>query len=540
MTWVSLGDLSSSPLVQTLNVTRGSIQGVISTVQVTLQAAKAIAEILLKLANDLNDAQALAIKVAVNAMLAIIDEIEKNLGLLYVLGVPPVEINQVVQDWGGVAEITGQALTLSDGSRVELEGSGGNAGFIRTVANSFQDFYDDNRPQFNNTAKVGGAVFLVGADTYYQAIKLIKKLQSLFSPISVDDVKVPRAKNLQAVPAVPTDAGSRYAVKLSWTPAPKLAELLMYGSTRYEIREVVIYKGLLNEPLRRANLASYEIARFVYTGLESTYIDQSFFNELDQPAWAYYGVGLLLNEVYESGAVVELTEPIEITRAAVCVGQPLRKNMGVSPDWVSLTLFDLVPQLGTIFAAIRQFLEELLAKSDAGSSQIQAFIDLLDQQLNKYSAFAEEILETIKEIVDLFTFPTGYFGVFVIPPTDGGNDAFIGAISKALTDTSDPLRPPFDKGTEIVAGAVVMGGANSPEALLALNSTIGLIETIFSGTGNAAAAAARAINDASAAAEAEVCLNDARIKSICETVEASATTFGDDLQPALEEPLCKA
>lgn len=546
MSWTALKADAPSPMVAGLESVKQILSGTIDTLTTVLQTAKKLINLVLKFVVALDDIQAAAIRALCEAALAIIDDIEKNARQMYALGVMPADPNDVIGDWGDIQGLIGNNMTLSDGTAVLLQGGGGNAGFIRTVAESLNDAYDDNRPMFEEDSIVGGAVLIAGADTYVRAIPLIRKLQDLFSSplyskITIDDQRTPAPKGLKARAVAPTGL-NKYEVKLNWDPEPVVSILDIYGNPRYSVREVVIYRSDWDKQVPRGDLSKYEVARIEYNGFQNHWNDTDYPSEQPRPAWRNYAVGFALNEIDAQGNETEIDDPLIVKRISVCLGpggmQPQR-NMGIPPDWSAIGLFDLIPPIGAALSTMRQFIEDQKDAAEAASEQMRKLVDELQREIDRYTDFAEEVAATIQELIDLLSFPEGYFGFKVIGPFDGGNDAFIQELKDSLTDVSDPDRPPFDTGTEIVAGAVFLVGVNKSAGVPALTAMLDLLGMLFGSVRDEASKFSRDLRATVQAAEDEICLNDALIQSMCQTAEEPELTLGADLNSALGNPLCE-
>ena len=546
MSWSALKAGAPSALVSQLETVKQTLSGTIDTLTTLLQTAKTLIETVLKFVIALDDIQAAAIRALCEAALLIIDDIEKNARQMYALGVLPIDPSEVIGDWGGVQGLIGNNMILSDGSRVLLGGHGGNAGFVRTVAASLEDAYDENRPQFGEDSIVGGAVLITGANTYHQAIALIRKLQDLFSSplypkLTIDDQRTPKPRNLQAHTVAPSGL-NEYEVKLSWEPESIVSVLDIYGNPRYAIREVVIYRSEWDKTFPRGSLSNYEVARIKYTGFQTSWRDTDFPSEQPRPAWRYYAVGFSLNEISDENNETEIADPLIVKRVSICLGpggmQPQR-NMGIPPDWQAIGLFDLIPPIGAALSTMRQFIEDQKDAAEAASAQMQKLVDELEREIERYTDFVEDVASTIKELVDLLTFPEGYFGFTTLGPFTGGNDAFVQELKEALTNTSDPNRPPFDTGTEIVAGLVLLIGVNKSAGIPAISALLGLMEALFGGVRDEASKLSRDLRAAVQAAEEQICLNDALIQTVCQEIEAPGTILGADLEPALSSAQCE-
>jgi hypothetical protein len=199
----------------------------------------------------------------------------------------------------------------------------------------------------------------------------------------------------------------------------------------------------------------------------------------------------------------------------------------------------LIPGVGSLVAQINLFLDTLEKRLDDSSSKYKKYIEALDAEIKRYGQLAKSFLTTIQQIIDLLTFPPDiYIGSFPFLGK-GGNQFFIEILGKALTDVSDPNRPPFDEGSEVVTGFVIYAGSATAGKLTALKN---VLEFWFSGAHaeaeSAYTAAVTSINAAVTSVQSEIDLLGNLERA---PTEAANTTvpmlpaIGPDLEPATEQ-----
>jgi len=123
----------------------------------------------------------------------------------------------------------------------------------------------------------------------------------------------------------------------------------------------------------------------------------------------------------------------------------------------------------------------------------------------------------------------------------GGNNFFVNELGKALNDTNDPNRPPFDQGSEVVTGFVLMAGSATAGKLAAFKT---LLDFLFFSSGSqmesaaaaAYAAAAASIDTGIEAVQREIDLL-ANLELSPEPITPVITPkgIGPDLEPADEQ-----
>lgn len=579
--WQSL-NLSSSIAAKGLTSAKNAISPVISITETILEVAKKISQIVYNLYVDVSDPTALALKEAVEAIKAGLDTVFKDTGL-YALPVPIRTVNDIVSDVGVLLvnqieqpssywrsddrskSVTNQeqAIATTKAQPIQKQqqsqqlpgdlqgldlllantpkGNGGNAGFLNTVIESLNDGLDSHRPQFNRDDYVAGMVLVYGASSYYDIIKLVKKLTALFrfKGSSLASPDMPKPKNLTArLEANPLGGtNTLYAVKLDWEAVPIAWPMRAYGDVNYDIKQVFIYRS--KKPITQATPLSSltKIDSYDYDGLTSSYYDSTWDSSmLGKPL--YYAVGYRLAKIVNYKEVQE-SLPFEVSVAAVQMpaNAATLVTRGVPPDWSATTLYSLIPALKTVVQIIKDTLDAWLEGTQGGKDRIKDFLDFLNKEIQRYANWAEEVLGTIQEIIDMFQLPSATMGLYFFEGR-GGNAFLVKSLSEALSDTADPARPAFDVGTEMVGGLVLYAGAAVPgEAQQALNkikALFGAGGVIESAWDNAVASIDRILNQA----EAEICFNKEMLKMPCETETAPAAGFGADMQPADEDSTC--
>jgi hypothetical protein len=199
----------------------------------------------------------------------------------------------------------------------------------------------------------------------------------------------------------------------------------------------------------------------------------------------------------------------------------------------------LIPDIEEVVTSINVFLDSLEKRADTASSKFRAYIDAINTEIERYARIVQRTISLINRIVKLLTFPDVYVGAYTFAGK-GGNNFFVSQLGSSLQDTSDPNRPPFDRGDEVITGFVLYAGSATAGKLEAFSSTINLLLTTEAES--VAAIYAQAAADLGIAleqVERDICfLDDLTKADVCEDESAANTTMGDDLEPGDEDPGC--
>ena len=574
--WKKLS-IESGTIGQGIKGLQSTVEPVIDATLVLLKAAEKIADIIEKLYVDISDPMALALKAACKAIRAVIKAIAEDAGVYMLVvplpiltdpgpnantlallqlpagaNIPPAYGKSIASQRAEDAQPGEQSVfldKLDDVASVLPQGNGGNAGFLGTVRSSMVDALDSNRPQFDQDDYVGGMVLLYGAPTYYAVIKILKYLIKLLQlpNNTMDDQRLPRPKNVGA--EFVASAGLRnlvdetpknlYAVKLNWDQDPVDWALLVYGDVHYKIREVRVYRS--EQPITRVTPVGdlKEIWRKKYAGSEDMYYDADFPQDPKKDAGKtlYYAVGYALAEATDG--FVYVSDPVDLSVVSLQLPQVLTASTthGIPPDWIACNLMTLIPQVRDIVNAIYEYIDKIEESTEGGKDRVKEFVDFLNSEVHRYSAWATNILATLKLLLQLLQAPKATIATFFFEGR-GGNDFLTQTLAEALTDTSDPDRPAFDLGTEMVGGIVFYSGGGIPSEV---QKTWTLFKAIFGEGGmieNAFLDAEADIDRVITEVESQICLSDAFIPIACEAEVVVPPGFGPNMEPDLEDCGC--
>jgi hypothetical protein len=566
MGWQSW-NLKDSVAIQTVTAIEGAISPVITTMESILNIVKTIVEFVKALIVDIPDLETVALKAAIETIRALLKDLTGDAGC-YFLPIP-VRLKNVVADETLIFDPTPGGAEQADATNLFLPpvggGAAGNYGFMKDVMDSLGDTNDIMRPQFDQDAHVAGFVVLAGADSYLDILPLIEKLKRWLSGKKksgagegMANPDYPECRGLKAeiVPSVigqlqkiqnrKEGGGSThpYAVKLSWD-LPERITVLRQGSWRYTLTvdKVVVFRSetkfskYTNPDTLRSE---YKLKEFDFDGLLSVFYDDSI--ELGKTY--YYGVGYNMNAKAEfDGELSRETSYLATADVVTSIDIPVEINMlprsGIPPDWMLFpNPLALIPDLVEVVNNINAFLDSLEKRIDTKSKKFEEYINALSAEIERYSSLATGIIGTIKDIIDLLTFPDVYIGAFPFAGK-GGNAFFTNELSRSLQDTSDPSRPPFDRGDEVVTGFIMYAGSATVGKLQAFQTFIEmLVGQTVGGIEQNYAEAMVSIGYAVDEIERQICLLKNLEKGVCPDEEAALPGMGPDLEPSEEADGC--
>ena len=561
-------DIADSSAIQALQGVNEGATSIVQTMSTLLSVVKAVLDIVKNFLVSIPDIETAALKGAIEAIRAILKDLTDTSGCFFLA--VPIQIVNVIpeeailyepqpEDWSSIPELMLPPIT---------GGSGGNYGFMKAIVDSLNDRGDVLRPQLDKDAHVAGLVVLAGSSTYLDLLPLVEKFVKLFSGNKnsgagegMMDFNFPRPKGLRAtlVPAAVTslrkltnrvtgDSGEHICgVRLQWNRDDRQTVIQNFSEpVTVTIKKVSIFRS--ESPiLPSATYTQLEqdenvglLAEFDYDGWTNEFYDDSI--ALDKTY--YYAVG------YQTESVEGDNPPIEyvsfflpVTHIYIPPKFNTMPRKGVPPDWMMLpSPLSLIPGIEDLVAEINLFLDNLEKRLDDSASKYKKYIEALGREIDRYIALAREFLSLLQELIDLLTFPPDvYIGAYAFAGK-GGNNFFINELGKALNNTADPNRPPFDQGSEVVTGFVLMAGSATAGKLTAFKN---MLDFLFFSSGSAMEsatvlaynAAAASIDSGIAAVQREIDLlaNLELSPGAPAVAEETPKGIGPDLEPADEQ-----
>lgn len=559
-------DILNSKAVQSLQKVNEGATSIVRTLSTLLNIVKTILDTIKNYLVSIPDLETAALKAAIKLIRDVIKDLTNTSGCYY-LAVPIQIVNIVPKEailfepqpesWEAVLPpVTG--------------GSGGNYGFMKAVVDSLNDPDDLLRPQLDGDAHVAGVIVLAGASTFLELVPVIEKLVKLFSGNKnsgagegLMDFSFPRPKGLRAtlIPIAVTAIGRLKnrlydnsgehicGVRLQWNRDDRQTVIQDFGQpitvtikkvsvfrSEYPIPPSATYTQLKED--RDVNL----LAEFDYDGWNNEFFDDSV--AFDKTY--HYAIGYQTESVAGESTPIEYT-PLFLATTSIYVSSKFNvmPRKGVPPDWIVLpNAISLIPGFKDLMDKITLFLDGLEKRLDDASSTYKKYIEALSKEIDRYVRFAQELALLIQELVNLLTFPRDvYIGAYTFAGK-GGNSFFISELGKALTDTNDPNRPPFDLGSEAVTGFILMAGATTAGKLAAFKNFLDFLlfssgSQLGSTTASTYATITSALETGIRAVQREIDLLDnlePSPKPI--TTEKALKGMGSDLEPSAEQKEC--
>lgn len=371
-----------------------------------------------------------------------------------------------------------------------LDDAGGNAGFYRVVRDSLSDPLDSARPMYDSKAYVTGLVVMVGSDQLAGIIDALQFLTKMTGALSagMDANLLPHPQDV-TVQLIPYSNTAKLAAHVMWAPAI-LASRPEYGIAAYRVRNAVIYRSAspIDRHMPQAKLTSLEIARKPYNPISLKYVDDS----VEAGQTYYYAVGYELEIIDASGAHIIVPNATVSSSQRVTVVAPGSQSRvyvpaprGTPPDWRALTgVFDLFPKVQLLLQLIANYINAIETSVLRAETSVARTATALKAVVAKRLALIARIIEILDEVKALILPVAGVY-TFAFAG-QGGNGYILSALYDALNNPADANRPPFDTGRELVAGLVLVAGAQAEPGIAAVSE---VFTWLANGTSPAAAAA---------------------------------------------------
>ncbi len=471
------------------------LTGIVDAMRALLETLVGILEGILNFVGVLLDPFAAALKALIDKLKAMVESFLEDLGG-YSLFVPIrkriqtnfLGLGDITPSWAGELGIFGQDSSnispvdpqlnkfLADANRY----SGGNAGFFKTVIESLYDEGDTGRPQFfDEDDYVGGFVIVMGTD--FDPLGFLDDLWKLAGLFDGPDLvaKVPRPTGLQAR-TIKGISNGIFSTLLTWdlpdTPVWTLPDL--GGTVLIPDRYAILRGKNTTGALGAKNVVDLMGKRALEAGdtfsngdmeviLEDSY-DITIGSHLDEDVSGnaddtfYYVVAWKLKALGSSEANTEgagqLLDYWYLSNVARVTPYPTLPA-STPPDWYR------TPSVASIFPEFASLLRKLVAQIDGFSSKLLGSVDMLKDyvtflksEIARYERLVSDILDAIAKLNFKFLFPTS--GVYIRSfKGKGGNNFLISDLAESFLP-SEANRPPFTRGDEFVAGAIIMAGGS--------------------------------------------------------------------------------
>jgi hypothetical protein len=513
--WQTLA-LSDAPWLKLIEKPVKGIDAIVTFVDTIAGIATAYANLLAKLATDLTDPEKLGITAAISTIRAMLKDLAGPAGAgVHVIAFDAMpsldpELTPAINVFGDIDSLlkkpAGKLANVAMGIR-GTAGGGGNAGFMGQLTQSLEDDMDTFRPQYDDDAYMAGVLLYFGSETFQDLLTVIAKLATLFSdgkrPGPLDEAlksiplpNFPAIQNLRTeltpyktgetkpiltfkLSDMTANFGGRtpeppfLAVKFAWDSILSYYYTSPYpdengDAVKFKIKDVVLYGDKaplpVNDPVELAK-------RKILTMPFKTFMSFVSVNGFASPGLWYFGASLEVYRVTKMGeaesedTLAEQVSLAEVVQTSLFIPEDSSglSRQGPSPNWSAMRPIAIIPALRDITIEIEAFLDQLEKYLGSKSDQIKKYIEAVTTWVNDYIAWIQELTTTLLKLIKaLLDWPKSVFAGAHAFAGKGGNSFMVNSIGKALFDTSDTGRPPFDTGTEAVYGIIAVAGSETP------------------------------------------------------------------------------
>lgn len=109
---------------------------------------------------------------------------------------------------------------------------------------------------------------------------------------------------------------------------------------------------------------------------------------------------------------------------------------GVPPDWKSIRISDLFPEINDLIRYIKNTFDQLANGLTSATDSLIDFINLLQTKVDALANMIKEVQELLKRLIKILTLQGGIY-VLIIPPKAGGSEYFNEAIRTSVGYPTD-------------------------------------------------------------------------------------------------------
>ena len=592
--WFELAPPDLSPLQDFGNLISDGLRMVKAQLELVRTANEAIALLVTSTADLQIQALNAAITAMVNAVDAILAQLVGSLGV-YVLPIPPPKkglYRLIAKLPGDSSEETNLVRfpansVMARGTPEEQAAlrrsavwtqvlnptdlfSGGNAYFIKTLAESLFDAEDPNRPKFGASSNWAYAILLAGASDMPSLVQLLGFLQGLVDGGSNAN-QVGVSQNLgslvpQGVRVTPSAEGSAAIVEWDLVPVSQVldsydqatVEAVSYAiirSTGMEARTATKVNDLFATNALVSDLTGSYGAKVLavktYDGVVTRYLDTS---PLETGVTYYYHVAFATQirpagpgareaflNFFEGGNTRDAqridSEPkvlgYDLLSGCIQYRKPTSRaehctaSLGKAPDWLKSPSIGLsIPAIGNFIDLIREYLRKFTSTTGNITAQNTAFIQFLNREIARYTALVASIERRIQQVISVFAVPS--VGIHAtLRYGHGGVSSFLTNVTESFEDPTDGNRPQFTNGDEFVSGLVFL--AVGPD-LAPIKAALEIFKLLFNPdrAADPVLAGVQSINTQLASLEASLLLE---LEGETLRRATSPVTFNEDMTP---------
>ena len=365
-----------------------------------------------------------------------------------------------------------------------LSTDGGNAGFLRTVVESLSDTGDQSRPQLGDNDTVSGFCVLAGNADYTAMTGFLGSMKSLVGSgkpsVTVDVPAMPVPQNVRAQVVT----GSSLAVQLTWD-APMPYAALPVLDTNVAMSQVAIIRSqspkLVTKHTVMEIFGSTDLSTGMTVGvgdeeikvlsvfdsagalLVSDYTDK----DLGTEGIYYYSVAFnmkagsstdMLTGTSKAQGFNKLSNVVKVQAVSSTQAAATKSALGQPPDWIRTpSIVDVFPDLSEVIGKMSSLVGSLGSYTANFGDALTSYVTFLDSEIKNWEQLVENITGPLERISGVLSSLSSAGGLYIHKfQGTGGNTFLINDLTHALLDKTDSTRPPFDIGTEFVAGLIVI------------------------------------------------------------------------------------
>lgn len=511
----------TATIIPNIEPLEGVVDGVLvaaDTAIEVLTAIKSFVDLAASLAINVSSAAQLAIQAAAKLLTALIDDIlsEANPGI-YILLVPPRGVPLIPaaakvalgntkaslsKDLANTQSLFTAAATSEEIKLLNAiqDLPQGNAGFVRTVLDSLSDQGDLARPTMADDQYIAGVYLVTGTPYIAGVLSFIRFIKSLVFPTSPQTLmlaELPVPRNVRG------RVGTSSSILIEWERDAPAVYLEQYKSTAI-ITEVAIIRSTSPEMLSVDNTSVLFGTTSLTKGLQGakgavvvnvvpyaanlvSYLDTDTHEKDTSYYYAVsYRVKLMAREVGRTDDVgfdkISNVAKVYIPKK---IGTSARSLRSTPPDWYRTPrVVDVLPIVAEIAAEAKNFIQQQVNTTKGYADLIKLYADLLQKQIDKYTALSQKIRGAIVPLKALSQL-SGLTASYRSFSGQGGVNYLRKDIVQAFADKTDPNRPPYDDD-QFVTGIVLV--ASTPTADTLLKKLLGFGEEVTTAVAKALAA----------------------------------------------------
>lgn len=372
--------------------------------------------------------------------------------------------------------------------------TGGNAHFLKTVANSITDPGDGCRPQFSRTAYWGYVAVVAGASDISAAMSIAAYVDRLFRREGGSEQLAAGSSDMSLIATGLRARASTQGelVIVEWNPLASrpigddwVCAPWKYALIRSESPEAMTARRVL-DLFSTVELSEGMAGRFgskvlklsTYNGMVNRYVDES---EVITNQTYYYHLAVRSRAESPQGERKEW--PFDLLSSAVRYRRTSRTappgRRGTPPDWYRTpSVLSLIPPLGRLSDQLLEAVGSMRSSSTQALSYGRAALDALDRTIARLGRILSDLEQVLGQLNAIYATPSANVHVLI---QQGQGDAMsvVKDLATQMDTLDDPNRPAFDTGDEYVCGMLAIATAPSEAALVPLMT---MLQGLFNGS----------------------------------------------------------